>query len=165
VSTNSLEPESMSELLLATANMRVERTRATILLVEDENFVREVTAEVLLFAGYRVLKARTAVEAWAAFRENGQKVHLLLTDVVLPGRNGRALATDLRTTQPGLKTIFISGYPENEVTKQGLDEPGMFYLPKPFSVKSLVKKVREVLEDDPPDKRSEIKPERVADSA
>jgi two-component system cell cycle sensor histidine kinase/response regulator CckA len=155
VSTNPLEPEIASESLLTTTNIDLARGRATILLVEDENFVREVTAEVLLFAGYRVLKSRTAVEAWTVFRAHGENVQLLLTDVVLPGRNGRALAADLRTVQPNLKIIFISGYPENDVTKYGLDEPGMFYLPKPFSVESLVKKVRGVLEEyDPLDQRS-----------
>ncbi len=148
MSTQPSEPELTPEPLLTSVNTGVQRVAATILLVEDEHFVREVTAEVLVFAGYQVLKARTAAEAATAFRGCGENVQLLLTDVVLPGRNGRALASDLRTAHPGLKTIFISGYPENEVTKLGLQEPGLFYLPKPFSVASLVKKVRQVLGED-----------------
>ncbi len=148
MSTQPSEPELTPEALLTATNIGGERAAATILLVEDENFVREVTAEVLRFAGYQVLKARTAVEAAAAFHACRENVQLLLTDVVLPGRNGRALANDLRAARPGLKTIFISGYPENEVTKHRLEEPGLFYLPKPFSVESLVKKVRQVLEED-----------------
>ena len=70
--------------------------RETILLVEDEDFVRQVTAEVLSFGGYQVFGARTAAEAMRVFRQQRAKVQLLLTDVVLPGTNGRELARDLR---------------------------------------------------------------------
>ena len=122
------------------------RGHGTILLVEDESFLREVTCEILESAGYRVLKARTATEAISVFDECRTIVRLLLTDVVLPGQNGRDLATDLRNVSPKLKIIFTSGYPENVVTRQGLQEDGMSYLPKPFSAQSLTRKVRQVLE-------------------
>jgi two-component system, cell cycle sensor histidine kinase and response regulator CckA len=85
--------------------------RETILLVEDEAFVRDITGEILETAGYRVLKARNAAEATGAFRRYKAIIRLLVTDVVLPGRNGRDLATELRKINPNLKTIFISGYP------------------------------------------------------
>jgi DNA-binding NtrC family response regulator len=114
----------------------------SILVVEDEDFVREVTCEVLLSAGYRVLRARTAAEAVRLFPRNGERLQLLLTDVVLPGRSGQALAHELVAISPGLKTIFISGYPENEIAKQGIQGPGTFYLPKPFSVEMLLEQVR-----------------------
>ncbi len=81
----------------------------TILLVEDETFVREVTGDILEAAGYGVLKARNAAEAQCAFRQYQKIVRLLLTDVVLPGQNGRDLASELRAIYPNLKTIFISG--------------------------------------------------------
>jgi CheY-like chemotaxis protein len=87
------------------------RGHETILLVEDESFLREVTCEILESAGYRVLKARTATEAISVFDECRTIVRLLLTDVVLPGQNGRDLATDLRNVSPKLKIIFTSGYP------------------------------------------------------
>lgn len=122
------------------------RGHGTILLVEDEAFLREVTCEILESAGYRVLKTRSASEAIDAFREYKTIVRLLLTDVVLPGQNGRDLAIDLRSVCPTLRIIFISGYPENAVTRQGIQEDGMFYLPKPFSLQSLTRKVRQVLE-------------------
>lgn len=122
--------------------------RRTVLLVEDEAFVREVTADILESVGYRVLKARNAAEAMREFRRYGKIVALLLTDVVLPGQNGRDLACDLRTFCPGLKTIFISGYPENAVSRNGLTEDGMHYLPKPFSLESLTRKVKQVMEED-----------------
>jgi CheY-like chemotaxis protein len=80
--------------------------------VEDESFLREVTCEILESAGYRVLKAGTAAEAISIFDEYKTVVRLLLTDVVLPGQNGRDLATDLRYVCPKLRIIFVSGYPE-----------------------------------------------------
>ena len=92
-------------------NAEPHRGHGTILLVEDESFLREVTCEILESAGYRVLKARTAAEAISAFDEYKTIVRLLLTDVVLPGQNGRDLATDLRSVSPKLKIIFTSGYP------------------------------------------------------
>jgi DNA-binding response OmpR family regulator len=118
----------------------------TILLVEDETLLREVTCEILESAGYRVLKTRNAAEAASAFRQYKTIVKLLLTDVVLPGQNGRDLANDLRSVSPELRIIFISGYPENAVTRHGIQEDGMFYLPKPYSLQSLTRKVRSVLE-------------------
>jgi len=124
-----------------------EFAHGAILVVEDEDFVREVTCEVLLSAGYLVLRARTAAEAVRLFPRNGETLQLLLTDVVLPGRSGHLLAQDLRAISPGLKIIFISGYPENEITKLGLHAPGMSYLPKPFSVEMLLKKIRAALAD------------------
>ena len=117
----------------------------TILLVEDEAFVREVTCEILESAGYRVLKARNAAEADTRFRSHRKIVKLLLADVVLPGQNGRDLANDLRAMNSALRVIFISGYPLNLVTQKRLVEDGMFYLPKPFSAESLLRKVRQVL--------------------
>ena len=121
------------------------RGRGTILLVEDEAFLREVTCEILESAGYRVLKTRSAAEAASAFRQYKAIVKLLLTDVVLPGQNGRDLANELRCICPELRIIFISGYPENAVTRHGIQEDGMFYLPKPYSLQSLTRKVRFVL--------------------
>jgi CheY-like chemotaxis protein len=99
-------PESDSSV----RNAELHRGHGTILLVEDESFLREVTCEILESAGYRVLKARTAAEAISAFDEYKTIVRLLLTDVVLPGQNGRDLATDLRSVSPKLKIIFTSGY-------------------------------------------------------
>lgn len=120
-------------------------TGGTILLVEDEAFVREITCEILESAGYHVLKARNAAEADTRFRGHRSVVKLLLTDVVLPGQNGRDLANDLRAMNSALRVIFISGYPLNIVTQKRLVEDGMFYLPKPFSAASLLRKVRQVL--------------------
>ena len=122
----------------------------TILLVEDEAFVRDVACEVLSRAGYRVLKARNATEALQVVREHAGGVQLLLTDVVLPDRNGCDLALELAALCDGVKSIFVSGYPENSITKNGLRQPGWSYLPKPFSVTSLIQKIKEILPDEDP---------------
>ena len=119
---------------------------STILLVEDEGFVREVACLVLKSAGYRVLSTRTAAEAKRKFRSCVEGIELLLTDVVLPGRDGLALANDLQGLCPALKTIFMSGYPENAVTLSGLHKQQGVYLHKPFSTESLIGMVRRVLE-------------------
>ena len=105
--------QSSAEVISGSASILVDtdppRGRGTILLVEDENHLREVTGEVLESAGYRVLKARNATEALSAFGEYKTIVRLLLTDVVLPGQNGRDLANELRSACPKLRIIFISG--------------------------------------------------------
>ncbi len=112
-------------------------------LVEDQAFVRDVACEILGGAGYRVLPARNAAEAMQTFRGHPQKVELLLTDVVLPDRNGCDMALELASGGHTFKAIFVSGYPENSITRNGLQHPGWFYLPKPFSAASLLQKVTE----------------------
>jgi two-component system cell cycle sensor histidine kinase/response regulator CckA len=117
----------------------------TILLVEDEAFVRQVAYEILCSAGYWVLLASNAAEAVLAFRDHRQEVQLLLTDVVLPDRNGCELAHELVGLGSSFKAIFVSGYPENSVSRTGLKQPGWSYLPKPFSAASLLQRVNEAL--------------------
>ena len=117
--------------------------RETILLVEDETFVREVASEVLRSAGYRVLTAKNAAEAARTYDFESGEVDLLLTDVVLPGESGRALAERLRQASPRLKVLLITGYAK----QMRLEEVGtVACLAKPFSVGVLLGKVREVLE-------------------
>lgn len=112
----------------------------TILLVEDEAFVREVTGEVLRSAGYEVLTARNAAEAAGVYAGRGGSVELLLSDVVLPGENGRVLARRLRRENPALKVLLVTGYAE----QMGLREEEC--LAKPFSTNVLLRKVREMLD-------------------
>jgi DNA-binding NtrC family response regulator len=123
-------------------------TQNTILVVEDEAFVREATCDILESEGYRVLRAGNAAEAQAAFQRQHGKIQLLLSDVVLPGQNGPELAKALRTARPALRTIFISGWPENTVTRYGLTARQVSYLPKPFSAQSLLGKVRQALQSE-----------------
>jgi two-component system cell cycle sensor histidine kinase/response regulator CckA len=117
----------------------------SILLVEDESFVREVTAEILETAGYHVFKARSAVEAVREFKKHQTEIALLLVDVVLPGRSGCDVVKDLKRQAPTLKTIFISGYPQNRAYMNQDASDQTIYLPKPFSVGSLMQKIRDVV--------------------
>lgn len=119
------------------------RGTETILLVEDEAFVRKVTHEVLQSAGYGVVTAKNALEAIEQ-RERLPEVDLLLTDVVLPGKNGRALASDLRSRQPSLPVLFVTGYPLQLAEIEAV-EPAAACLPKPFSAATLLRKVRQLL--------------------
>jgi two-component system, cell cycle sensor histidine kinase and response regulator CckA len=115
----------------------------TVLFVEDEAFVRGVASEVLRSAGYRVLIAGDAGEAARAYEAQLGAVDLLLSDVILPGENGRSLAARLRRTNPKLKVLLITGYVEQmEEPTTGVAE----CLAKPFSVNVLLQKVKQVLE-------------------
>jgi len=115
----------------------------TILLVEDEAFVREVTSVVLRSAGYRVLTATDAAAANRMYDLRSGDVGLLLTDVVLPGESGRALADRLKRARPELKVLLITGYAE-QMSLEAAATGGC--LAKPFSVGALLRKVRQVLD-------------------
>ena len=120
------------------------RTSATILLVEDQSFVREVAGEVLRCAGYEVLTAKAAPEAIHAYEQFSGKVDLLLSDIVLPGQSGRALARDLKQRNSNIKVLLISGYAMQPADVES-DESTKECLPKPFSAEVLLRRVREVL--------------------
>ncbi len=117
----------------------------TILFVEDEAFVRNVTCEVLRSAGYQVLTAQNAAEAIRLYDARHSEVELLLTDVVLPGENGRALAGRLRRRDPDLKVLLVTGYAEPTGTKGAAAEE---FLAKPFSAEVLLKRVRGLIGGD-----------------
>ena len=112
----------------------------TILVVEDEAFVREVTCEILRSAGYPVLSATNATEAENVFLLCGAEIALLLTDIVLPGDNGRVLAGRLKHLCPSLKVLFATGYPEQMTGRWGVNG-----LAKPFSAATLLDRVANVL--------------------
>lgn len=118
----------------------------TILLVEDEASVRAVTQEVLEMCGYTVLTASDAAEAIRVFERHNETIHLLVTDVVMPGMNGRDLANRLRQRCPNLKTIFVSGYANDAITHEGNARSAAGYLQKPFTLHALTSKVREVID-------------------
>jgi len=127
-------------------SLPLKKTRSTVVLfVEDEGFLREMAGGVMESAGHRVLKARDAAEAMDLFRRYRKIIDVLLTDVVLPGKNGQELAKEMRAVDPELKVMFISGYAENVITRQQPCEAGTSYLPKPFSADSLLEKIGQVL--------------------
>jgi len=117
----------------------------TVLVVEDQPEVRQYAATILKSYGYRVLTATDAKEASEIARNYGEDIHLLLTDVVLPGMNGKELADSIREARPKLKIVFMSGYPADMIARRGVLEQDVAYLAKPFSPDSLAGKVRELL--------------------
>ncbi|MCD6554092.1 MAG: GAF domain-containing protein [Anaerolineae bacterium] len=120
--------------------------RETILLVEDEDMVRDLARRVLLQRGYTVLEARHGREAFQICEQHRGPIHLLVTDVVMPLMNGRELAKRLTTLHPEMKVLYISGYTDNIIIHHGLLEPGMAFLQKPFTPAALAHKVRQALD-------------------
>ena len=119
----------------------------TVLLVEDEPLVRGLAIRVLRGHGYNVLEAANGIEALNVFQEHaGEKIHLLLTDVVMPQMGGKELADRLKTHRPGIKVLFTSGYTDQAIVQRGLLNLDFAFLEKPFSPSGLVRKVREVLD-------------------
>lgn len=116
--------------------------RATILLVEDEAFVRDVTSEVLRAGGYRVLAATNATEAVHQYERRCGAVDLLLTDVILPGENGRTLAKRLQQKNPLLPVLLVTGYGEQMMRDSA---NGAECLPKPFSSAALLQRIDQML--------------------
>ncbi len=127
----------------------VARGHETLLLVEDEDLVRELVREFLEDAGYHVLEARDAEEALRIAHAGARPIDLLVTDVVLPGMNGSDLVQELQRVLPNVKTVYVSGYPGDAMFRQGAFEPGSAFLAKPFTRHVLTQKVREVLDEQP----------------
>jgi PAS domain S-box-containing protein len=117
----------------------------TILLVEDEQSVRSATGLLLQSFGYNVLSAATPEEALRLAADHPGAIHLLITDVIMPGMNGRDLATKLSEMQPGLLCLYVSGYTADVIAHHGILEEGIHFLPKPFAREALANKVHEVL--------------------
>jgi CheY-like chemotaxis protein len=118
-----------------------------VLLVEDEQEVRLLAHRLLSQQGYRVLEATNGEEAlYVAQEHGGEKIHLLLTDVVMPQMGGKELADQLKILRPDIKVLYTSGYTDNAIVHQGVLNPGTHFLQKPFSLKTLSHKVREVLD-------------------
>ncbi len=117
----------------------------TVLVVEDEDAVRGYVARVLVRAGHRVLVAE---HGQAALRvAAGERIHLLLTDIVMPDMNGRELADHLQAVQPGMVVLFMSGYSEDVIAHHGVLDPGIRHIQKPFSVEVLTEAVSAVLDE------------------
>ena len=120
------------------------RGTETILLVEDEEAVRELIGKALRRYGYQVQGAATPQEALDLASRAG-RIHLLLSDMVLPGMSGREMAGRMLAAQPGMHVLYMSGYTDHAILDGGALEPGMSFLQKPFTPQALASKVREVL--------------------
>ena len=122
------------------------RGSETILLVEDDPSLRVLAAHTLESFGYKVLEANSGAEALEICRQHEGHIHLLLTDVVMPGMSGRVLAEQLLPQRPQLKVIYMSGYTGQTVGAHGVLAEGSYFLPKPFTREALARKIREVLD-------------------
>jgi len=117
----------------------------TVLIVEDEDILRNLCVRILEHLGYKVLQARNGTEAIVEVQGYGDRIDLLLTDVVMPGMNGSELATQLVLHNPEMKVLFTSGYTEDVISHHGVLAEGVSFIGKPYVPSSLARKVREVL--------------------
>jgi two-component system, cell cycle sensor histidine kinase and response regulator CckA len=117
----------------------------TVLLVEDEESLRELIREILQASGYEVLEAEDPMKAIETVERHEGAIHLLLTDILMPGMNGPVLAQRVRDRRPDIRVVYMSGHTEDSVAQSGLVEPGALLISKPFTQESLARKLREAL--------------------
>ena len=124
--------------------------RATVmrvLVVEDDETVRELVCAVLAERGYEVLCAPHGSEALRLAEEYPGKIDLMLSDIIMPQMHGPQLARELQSIRPNTKVLFVSGYSDSDISDQGILAPDVRFLEKPFTPETLGKKVREVLDE------------------
>lgn len=122
------------------------RGSETVLVVEDEAAVRNLTRRVLEGYGYAVLTMENGPEAMRAAEAHQGVIHLLVTDVVMPKMSGRELAQRLAPRRPDMKILYLSGYTDDAIVQHGVLERGVGFLQKPFTPQALARRVREVLD-------------------
>jgi PAS domain S-box-containing protein len=138
--------EPLDELKKKEVDVEILHGNETILVVEDENAVRELAVMALEMQGYKVLSASGGREALLICQKYIDPIRLILTDVVMPGMSGRTLAERLKEIHPEMKALYMSGYTDNAIVHHGILEAGVNFIQKPFTFEKLAKKVREVLD-------------------
>jgi len=141
--------ESPAQVVASAESVAVEPGTETILLVEDEANLRYLARQFLEKQGYRVIEAADGAVAMQIAVAHDAVIHLLLTDVIMPGMNGRELAQRISEIRPNVKVLFMSGYTENVIGRNGTLDAGVQLLQKPFTLRDLKSKVREVLDSTP----------------
>ena len=141
--TESSSLESVKE-----SSGKIPKGSETILLVEDEPPILKMGREMIKRLGYKVLTAENPNDALRQSLEYDGKIHLLITDVVMPEMNGRDLSVHLSKNHPGLKSLYMSGYTADVIAHHGVIDEGVQFIQKPFSLKDLAEKVREVIEQE-----------------
>jgi DNA-binding response OmpR family regulator len=124
----------------------------TVLLVEDQPEVRGLVEKTLRRSGYNVLAADGGDQAWTLARAHDGPIHLLLTDVVLPGTSGREVAWQVLGERGNVRVVYMSGYTDDGIVQHGVLEPGLAFIQKPFTGDALLRKIRDVLSADQPPK-------------
>jgi PAS domain S-box-containing protein len=137
--------EAVSDHRGAEPVMEPSATGETVLLVEDEEIVREPARRLLTMYGYTVLAAANAEAALSILVDHPEQIDLLLTDVVMPGRSGKELSIEVLKQRPNIKVLFMSGYSDEVIVHQGVLDPGVDLIDKPFSSDDLLRRVRNVL--------------------
>jgi nitrogen-specific signal transduction histidine kinase/CheY-like chemotaxis protein len=126
----------------------IKRGSETVLLVEDEDMVRNLASEILEETGYTVLTANGGEEAIRLFNTHPEPIHLMITDVVMPKMSGRDVADRLKQIHPETKVLFMSGYTDEAIVHHGIVDSHIAFIQKPFSEVALTEKIREVLDAD-----------------
>jgi two-component system cell cycle sensor histidine kinase/response regulator CckA len=144
--TAAQAPEPIPVPLPAPGPVDATPSLETVLVVEDEGGIRALVRKILRRQGYEVLEAPGGAEALEILREHGPRINLLLTDVMMPGMNGVELSQQATAAHPGLRVLFVSGYTDDSVLEAGRFPAGAAFLQKPFTLGSLLGKVREVLD-------------------
>ncbi|MBI3406131.1 MAG: response regulator [Acidobacteria bacterium] len=139
--------QEVSEAEAENIHPHTPRGTETILVVEDEEGVRELTSEFLSISGYRVLVARNGAEALQVCRDFDGPIHVMVTDVVMPGLSGRDLAEQAARIRPSMRILFVSGYSDDAIAHQGVIEPNSSFLEKPFTHSALTARIREILDE------------------
>jgi len=138
--------EPAEELKTQEAGEEFPRGSETILIVEDDKEVRNLAVQILKRQGYTVLDGSYGDKAFNVCRQHKGPIHLLVTDVVMPGMDGRVLSESLSQLHPEMKVLYMSGYTDDAIIHHGMMEKGMNFIQKPFTVNGLTNKVREVLD-------------------
>ena len=138
--------EPLEEVTGEVVKKELPRGGETILIVEDNEEVRKLAARILKKQGYTVLEGSHGDEALNVCKQHKGPIHLMVTDVVMPGMSGRELSERLKPLYPQMKVLYMSGYTDNAITHHGVLEKGVNYIQKPFTVDGLARKVREVLD-------------------
>ncbi len=140
--------ERAAEVPVKRAEPESARGSETVLVAEDEEMVRKLTCQVLRGYGYQVIEAANAGEALLACEKYEGRIHLLIADVVMPRMGGRELADRLRRLRPEILVLYMSGYTDDAVVRRGFLDPGMSFIPKPFTPRVLAEKVRAILDQE-----------------
>jgi two-component system cell cycle sensor histidine kinase/response regulator CckA len=139
-------PKAREGIIIKARQSDVVNTLETILLVDDEDYIRELVSAILAIEGYNVLEAASGPQALKVAGGFGGKIHLLLTDVVMSPMSGSELVKEISPTRPDMKVLYISGFPDDAIVQFGIHQSQVSFLPKPFTPKVLIQKIRSILD-------------------